>query len=78
MVGFRDGILRTVVNLDRETMASYSLILEAIGKKKQLGIKANIKTKKVSPVSILQILLSTTKSSLHCQTKNHCAGVFTF
>ncbi|KAM4033934.1 cadherin-23 isoform 2-T3 [Anomaloglossus baeobatrachus] len=30
MVGFRDGILRTVVNLDRETMASYSLILEAI------------------------------------------------
>ncbi|XP_075073149.1 cadherin-23 [Mixophyes fleayi] len=30
IVGFRDGILRTVVNLDRETMASYNLILEAI------------------------------------------------
>ncbi|XP_053548000.1 cadherin-23 [Bombina bombina] len=30
MVGFRDGILRTVVNLDRETMASYNLVLEAI------------------------------------------------
>ncbi|XP_063814849.1 cadherin-23 isoform X2 [Pseudophryne corroboree] len=30
MVGFRDGVLRTVVNLDRETMSFYSLILEAI------------------------------------------------
>ncbi|KAM3912635.1 cadherin-23 [Leptodactylus fuscus] len=30
MVGFRDGILRTVVNLDRETVAFYTLILEAI------------------------------------------------
>ncbi|CAH2321279.1 cadherin-23 isoform X2 [Pelobates cultripes] len=30
MVGFRDGVLRTVVNLDRETMSSYSLLLEAI------------------------------------------------
>ncbi|XP_053307224.1 cadherin-23 [Spea bombifrons] len=30
MVGFRDGVLRTVVNLDRETMPSYHLVLEAI------------------------------------------------
>ncbi|KAM4702929.1 cadherin-23 [Rhinophrynus dorsalis] len=30
MVGFRDGVVRTVVNLDRETMASYNLVLEAI------------------------------------------------
>nr|XP_016847668.1 PREDICTED: cadherin-23 isoform X1 [Anolis carolinensis]XP_016847669.1 PREDICTED: cadherin-23 isoform X1 [Anolis carolinensis] len=29
-VGFRDGVVRTVVNLDRETMPSYTLILEAI------------------------------------------------
>ncbi|XP_072881460.1 cadherin-23 [Hemitrygon akajei] len=29
-VGFRDGIVRTVVNLDRETQVSYTLILEAI------------------------------------------------
>ncbi|XP_074815030.1 cadherin-23 isoform X2 [Natator depressus] len=29
-VGFRDGVVRTVVNLDRETMASYTLVLEAI------------------------------------------------
>ncbi|XP_019363367.1 PREDICTED: cadherin-23 isoform X2 [Gavialis gangeticus] len=29
-VGFRDGVVRTVVNLDRETVASYTLILEAI------------------------------------------------
>uniref|UniRef100_A0AAV2JSS2 Cadherin domain-containing protein n=1 Tax=Knipowitschia caucasica TaxID=637954 RepID=A0AAV2JSS2_KNICA len=29
-VGFRDGIVRTVVGLDRETQASYSLIIEAI------------------------------------------------
>ncbi|KAM6444065.1 cadherin-23 [Liasis olivaceus] len=29
-VGFRDGVVRTVVNLDRETMSSYTLILEAI------------------------------------------------
>lgn len=30
-VGFRDGVVRTVVNLDRETVSSYTLILEAIG-----------------------------------------------
>ncbi|KAM9327300.1 cadherin-23 [Gastrophryne carolinensis] len=30
MVGYRDGILRTVVSLDRETVAFYSLVLEAI------------------------------------------------
>lgn len=30
-VGFRDGVVRTVVSLDRETVASYALILEAIG-----------------------------------------------
>ncbi|NXP78781.1 CAD23 protein, partial [Ramphastos sulfuratus] len=29
-VGFRDGVVRTVVSLDRETVASYRLILEAI------------------------------------------------
>ncbi|NXF31776.1 CAD23 protein, partial [Nyctibius bracteatus] len=29
-VGFRDGVVRTVVSLDRETVASYALILEAI------------------------------------------------
>ncbi|XP_060710121.1 cadherin-23 [Hemiscyllium ocellatum] len=29
-VGFRDGIVRTVVNLDREIQVSYTLILEAI------------------------------------------------
>ncbi|NXT17396.1 CAD23 protein, partial [Syrrhaptes paradoxus] len=29
-VGFRDGVVRTVVSLDRETVASYMLILEAI------------------------------------------------
>ncbi|XP_067876522.1 cadherin-23 isoform X3 [Heterodontus francisci] len=29
-VGFRDGTVRTVVNLDRETRVSYTLILEAI------------------------------------------------
>uniref|UniRef100_A0A8C6ZS41 Cadherin related 23 n=1 Tax=Nothoprocta perdicaria TaxID=30464 RepID=A0A8C6ZS41_NOTPE len=29
-VGFRDGVVRTVVSLDRETTASYTLILEAI------------------------------------------------
>lgn len=31
-VGFRDGVVRTVVNLDRETVSSYTLILEAIGR----------------------------------------------
>lgn len=31
-IGFRDGVVRTVVSLDRETVASYTLILEAIGK----------------------------------------------
>ena len=30
-VGFRDGIVRTVVGLDRETQAAYTLIVEAIG-----------------------------------------------
>ncbi|KAJ6657753.1 hypothetical protein lerEdw1_001940 [Lerista edwardsae] len=29
-VGFRDGVVRTVVNLDRETVSFYTLILEAI------------------------------------------------
>ncbi|NXA36649.1 CAD23 protein, partial [Eudromia elegans] len=29
-VGFRDGVVRTVVSLDRETTASYTLLLEAI------------------------------------------------
>ncbi|XP_015278377.1 PREDICTED: cadherin-23 [Gekko japonicus] len=29
-VGFRDGVVRTVVSLDRETVPSYTLILEAI------------------------------------------------
>uniref|UniRef100_A0A8C3N8H9 Cadherin-23 n=1 Tax=Geospiza parvula TaxID=87175 RepID=A0A8C3N8H9_GEOPR len=29
-VGFRDGVVRTVVSLDRETVASYTLIVEAI------------------------------------------------
>lgn len=31
-VGFRDGIVRTVVGLDRETQAAYTLVVEAIGK----------------------------------------------
>lgn len=30
-VGFRDGIVRTVVGLDRETQAFYTLVIEAIG-----------------------------------------------
>lgn len=30
-VGYRDAVVRTVVGLDRETTASYTLILEAIG-----------------------------------------------
>lgn len=30
-MGFRDGIVRTVVGLDRETQAAYALIVEAIG-----------------------------------------------
>ncbi|KAJ8795013.1 hypothetical protein J1605_018600 [Eschrichtius robustus] len=29
-VGYRDAVVRTVVNLDRETTASYTLVLEAI------------------------------------------------
>lgn len=31
-VGYRDAMVRTVVGLDRETTASYTLVLEAIGK----------------------------------------------
>ena len=31
-VGYRDAVVRTVVNLDRETTASYTLVLEAIGR----------------------------------------------
>lgn len=30
-VGFRDGVVRTVVSLDREAQAAYSLVVEAIG-----------------------------------------------
>lgn len=30
-VGFRDGIVRTVVGLDREAQAAYTLVVEAIG-----------------------------------------------
>lgn len=30
-VGFRDGVIRTVVGLDRETQAAYILVVEAIG-----------------------------------------------
>lgn len=30
-VGFRDGIVRTVVGLDRETQAAYTMVIEAIG-----------------------------------------------
>jgi len=30
-VGFRDGVVRTVVSLDRETQAAYALVVEAIG-----------------------------------------------
>lgn len=30
-VGYRDAVVRTVVSLDRETTAAYTLILEAIG-----------------------------------------------
>lgn len=30
-VGFRDGVVRTVVGLDRETQAAYTLGIEAIG-----------------------------------------------
>lgn len=30
-VGFRNGVVRTVVDLDRETQASYTLVIEAIG-----------------------------------------------
>ncbi len=30
-VGFRDGVVRTVVGLDRETQAAYTLVIEAIG-----------------------------------------------
>lgn len=31
-VGYRDAVVRTVVGLDRETTAAYTLMLEAIGK----------------------------------------------
>lgn len=30
-VGYRDAVVRTVVGLDRETTAAYTLVLEAIG-----------------------------------------------
>lgn len=30
-IGYRDAVVRTVVSLDRETTAAYTLILEAIG-----------------------------------------------
>lgn len=30
-VGFRDGVVRTVVGLDRESQAAYTLVVEAIG-----------------------------------------------
>lgn len=30
-VGYRDAFVRTVVGLDRETTAAYTLVLEAIG-----------------------------------------------
>lgn len=30
-VGFRDGVVRTVVGLDRESQAAYVLVVEAIG-----------------------------------------------
>ena len=30
-VGYRDATVRIVVNLDRETTATYTLVLEAIG-----------------------------------------------
>lgn len=30
-VGYRDAVVRTVVSLDRETTAAYTLVLEAIG-----------------------------------------------
>lgn len=32
-VGYRDATVRTVVNLDRETTATYTLVLEAIGER---------------------------------------------
>lgn len=38
-VGFRDGVVRTVVSLDRETVASYALILEAIGEGFSLSLR---------------------------------------
>lgn len=31
-MGYRDAVVRTVVGLDRETTAAYTLVLEAIGK----------------------------------------------
>lgn len=31
-IGYRDATVRTVVSLDRETTASYTLVLEAIGR----------------------------------------------
>lgn len=37
-VGFRTGVVRTVVGLDRETQASYRLVIEAIGEF-HIGVK---------------------------------------
>lgn len=37
-VGFRTGVVRTVVGLDRETQASYRLVIEAIGEL-HIGVK---------------------------------------
>ncbi|KAF5929082.1 hypothetical protein HPG69_015555 [Diceros bicornis minor] len=49
-VGYRDAIVRTVVSLDRETTASYTLVLEAIGSREPLRAP-NGKKGVVRPVS---------------------------